>query len=151
MSKSFDRFASIFFLLIGLLFTYESHKISTATYGSEVGPNIFPFVLGIILMLISLRLFYETFRYQEEGKEKQSYDYKSFFIIFFAAVLYVFFLEKIGYVICTFLFLLISFQTLEKGKWLTSIIIALVFSVGTFYLYVNVLKGSLPSPDWLPL
>ncbi|GGE60143.1 tripartite tricarboxylate transporter TctB family protein [Priestia taiwanensis] len=150
MSKSFDRFASIFFLLIGFLFTYESQKISTSAYGSNVGPNIFPFVLGIILMLISLRLLYETFRYKEEGKEKQSYDYKSFFIIFFTACLYVFFLETIGYVICTFIFLLISFQTLEKGKWLTSIIVSSSFAVGTFYVYVHVLKGALPSPEWLP-
>jgi putative tricarboxylic transport membrane protein len=151
MNKLFDRGASIFFLLFGLLFTYESQKISTATYGSNVGPNVFPFVLGIILMLISLRLLYETFQYKEEGSEKQVYDYKGFFIIFFTAGLYVFFLEKIGYVICTFLFLLLSFQVMEKGKWIMSTIIALCFSIGTFYVYVNVLKGSLPSPDWLPL
>ncbi|HLG28000.1 MAG TPA: tripartite tricarboxylate transporter TctB family protein, partial [Paenisporosarcina sp.] len=54
MSKTFDRFASIAFLLIGLLFVVESRSISQSAYGSSVGPNIFPLALGIILILLSI-------------------------------------------------------------------------------------------------
>ncbi len=58
MSKTFDRFAGIAFLLIGLLFVLESRKISKSSYGSEVGPDIFPIGLGILLILLSARLIY---------------------------------------------------------------------------------------------
>lgn len=144
MSKTFDRYASIAFLLIGLLFVIESSKIANSAYGSTVGPKIFPLGLGIILMLLSLRLLYETFKYKSEETSTEKLQYKKFLIIFVSALLYAFLLEKIGYVIATFTFLLISFQTMERGKIIPSVIIATVFSGGVYYFFVEILGGSLP-------
>jgi putative tricarboxylic transport membrane protein len=150
MSKQFDRYASCLFLIIGAAFIFESRKISESAYGSNVGPDIFPMGLGIMLVLLSIRLFAETFRYAQRTKEKISYDYKRFMIMFVSAVLYAYFLEDIGYVVGTFLFLLIGFQTMEKGKWLSSILISGLFSYDVYFLFVEVLKGSLPGlPAWL--
>ncbi|MFC4410794.1 tripartite tricarboxylate transporter TctB family protein [Chungangia koreensis] len=145
MSKTFDRFAGIAFLLVGLLFVIESQKISESAYGSNVGPSIFPTGLGILLILLSARLIYETFKYKTEEGITEKIQYKKFLIIFVSAVLYAFFLEKIGYVITTFAFLLISFQTMERGKWISSFVIAAAFSFGIYYLFSEVLGGSLPS------
>lgn len=144
MSKTFDRYAGIAFLLIGLLFVIESQKISATAYGSNVGPSIFPTVLGILLILLSIRLIYETFKYKKETSAKESLQYKKFLVIFVSAILYAFLLEKIGYIVTTFAFLLISFQTMEKGKWIQSIIIAAAFSIGVYYLFSELLGGSLP-------
>lgn len=144
MSVKFDRVAGIAFLLVGLLFFIESQKISDSAYGSSVGPKIFPMGLGLILIALSIRLLYETFKYKTEEMAKEKLEYKKFFIIFGSALLYAFFLEKIGYVVSTFLFLLIAFQTLERGKIIYSIIISTVFSVGVYYLFSELLGGSLP-------
>lgn len=144
MSVKFDRVAGIAFLLVGLLFFIESQKISDSAYGSSVGPKIFPMGLGLILIALSIRLLYETFKYKTEEMVKEKLEYKKFFIIFGSALLYAFFLEKIGYVVSTFLFLLIAFQTLERGKIIYSIIISTVFSVGVYYLFSELLGGSLP-------
>lgn len=150
MSKQFDRYASFIFLITGAAFIFESRKISESAYGSNVGPDIFPMSLGIILVLLSIRLFWETFRYSQRPQEKMAYDYKRFLIIFVSAVLYGYFLEDIGYVIGTFLFLLIGFQMMEKGRWISSIVISGLFSYGIYFLFVEVLKGSLPGfPVWL--
>jgi putative tricarboxylic transport membrane protein len=74
---------------------------------------------------------------------------KAFIIIFLAALLYIAALETIGYVITTFVFLLICFQVMERGKWVRSIVISACFSAGIYYLFVVVLKGTLPSfPVW---
>lgn len=144
MNKKFDRVAGIAFLLFGILFFIESQKISDSAYGSSVGPKIFPMGLGIILTALSIRLLYETFKYKAEDTEKEKLQYKKFFIIFGSAILYAFFLEKIGYVVSTFLFLLITFQTLERGKIVYSIIISTVFSVSVYYMFSGLLGGSLP-------
>lgn len=152
MNKTFDRYSSIVYLVVGAAFMLLSQNISTSAYGSDVGPNIFPFGLGLLLVLLSLRLLYETFRYPDASKEKTSLDYKKFGILFLSAVLYAYFLEDIGYVIGTFLFLLIGFQTLEKGKWLQSIVISALLSIGVYYVFVEILQGSLPGfPVWLGL
>ncbi|MGN7387315.1 tripartite tricarboxylate transporter TctB family protein [Sporosarcina sp. SAFN-015] len=144
MSKTFDRYASIAFLLIGLLFVIESMKIANSAYGSTVGPKIFPLGLGIILILLSLRLLYETFKYKTETTTSEKLQYKKFLIILVSAALYAFLLEKIGYVISTFLFLLIAFQTMERGRIVPSLIIATVFSFGVYYFFAEFLGGSLP-------
>ncbi|WP_123039981.1 tripartite tricarboxylate transporter TctB family protein [Cohnella candidum] len=153
MNKTFDRFASVAFLAIGTLFVIESRKISESAYGSNVGPDIFPMYLGVILVLLSLRLFYETFRYRTDGKaEKEKLDYKRFSVILGAAILYAYFLEDIGYVISTFLFLVIGFQTMQKGKLWVSAVISALFTLVVYFVFVEVLKGSLPGfPSWLGL
>lgn len=153
MSKTFDRFASLAFLLVGILFMVESRKISASAYGSQVGPDIFPFGLGLVCSLLAVSLLLQTFRYPKSAEAtKTAYDYKRFGVIFLTALLYAFFLEEIGFVIGTFVFLLIGFQTMEKGKWLSSTVIAAAFSYGLYYLFVQLLQGTLPGwPVWFGL
>ncbi|QCR31658.1 tripartite tricarboxylate transporter TctB family protein [Lysinibacillus sp. SGAir0095] len=146
MVKSFDKISGIVFLVISLLFISGSLQISGSAYGSAVGPKTYPLILGIVLGLLSLRLLYESFKKnaETEQKEKSQMYYKNFGIIVVSAILYVFLLEIIGFVISTFLFLLIAFQVMEKGKMISSIIIAAVFSMGVYLMYVNLLGGTLP-------
>ncbi|MBL5778820.1 tripartite tricarboxylate transporter TctB family protein [Bacillus sporothermodurans] len=148
MSIKFDRIAAVVFLAVGVLFMIGSKHLASSSYGSKVGPDIFPFILGIILSLLSIRLFYESLRTQGQGK-KEVLQYKPFLIIFAATLIYILTLETIGYVITTFLFLFICFQTMERKKWITSIIISAGFSGAVYYLFVGLLKGKLPGwPIW---
>ena len=150
MNRNFDRYAGILFLAVAAFFILESKSISTSSYGSTVGPNIFPLGLGILLGIMSIRLIYETFRYQYEVKEKVKLEYMRFGILLAASVIYCLFLDEIGYAVCTFLFLLIGFQTMKKGKLLSSILISATFSVGVFYIFNELLNVPLPSSsNWL--
>jgi putative tricarboxylic transport membrane protein len=149
MDIRFDRFAAIMFLAVGVLFMIGSRQIGSSAYGSEVGPDIFPFFLGIILVLLSIRLFYETFRSQGQTAKQEKLQYKPFLIIFAMTLAYILTLETIGYVITTFIYLFVCFQTMERSKWLTSLLISACFSGVVYYLFVNVLKGTLPGwPVW---
>jgi putative tricarboxylic transport membrane protein len=149
MEIRFDRIAAVLFLTVGILFIIGSNHISSSSYGSVVGPNIFPLFLGIILALLAIRLFYETFSGLKQEEKKEELQYKPFLIIFVATLLYVLTLETIGYVITTFIFLFVCFQTMERTKWKSSLIIAAGFSGVVYYLFVYVLKGTLPGwPIW---
>jgi putative tricarboxylic transport membrane protein len=149
MNKTFDRYTGLIFLLIGAGFMFESFRISKSAYGSDVGPNVFPFLLGLILVLLSIKLLLETLRYNTFQAKKRALQYKKFFVILGATVLYALLLEKLGYVITTFLFLVVSFQTMEKGHWLKTILISGSFSYGIYFVYVKILQGTLPGwPIW---
>ncbi|MEH7332557.1 tripartite tricarboxylate transporter TctB family protein [Neobacillus drentensis] len=149
MAIKFDRVASIVFLAVGVLFIVGSRHISSSSYGSVVGPDIFPFILGILLVLLSIRLFFEANQSKGATGNKEKLDYKPFLIIFVATLLYILTLETIGYVITTFLFLLVCFQTMERKKLIMSIIISAAFSGLVYFLFVDVLKGTLPGwPIW---
>lgn len=54
MNKTADRIAAVAFLAVGALFMVESLRISKSAYGSAVGPNVFPFLLGLVLVLLSV-------------------------------------------------------------------------------------------------
>lgn len=144
VNLSFDRIISILFLLIGVGFIAGSLQIPETAYGSNVGPDVFPTALGVILILLSFRLFFETRISYSEKIQKVKIEYKRFLIIFISAILYVFFLEKLGYVMTTFLFLIIGFQVMEKGGWLKTVLIAGGFSLGIYFVFVKLLEGSLP-------
>lgn len=147
---SFDRYASLLFALIGAAFLIESRNIANSAYGSQVGPNVFPFLLGLILILLSVKLFLESFKtVQNNNKTREKLMIKRFMIILTASILYAALLETIGYLISTFVFLFVSFQTMEKGGWIKNVLIAGAFSFCVYYLFVVVLKGSLPGlPVW---
>ncbi|MGM7720177.1 tripartite tricarboxylate transporter TctB family protein [uncultured Metabacillus sp.] len=150
MSKTFDRYSSIVYLMIGIFFISESRNISDTAYGSNVGPDIFPTILGAILILLSIRLFYETFHYLDPATEKEVLDYKPFFSILISALFYALLLESVGFILTTFLFLLICFQVMDRKQLIKSAVIAACFSGGVYYLFVEVLEGSLPGwPIWL--
>lgn len=149
MAHHFDRYAGILFLLIGIGFVVESRKIAESAYGSNVGPDIFPMGLGIVLILLSIRLLIET-KGNAKGPSKGKYEYKRFTTILIASIFYGLLLESMGYVITTFVFLVICFQTMEKGNWLNTFLVSAGFSYGVYFLYVNVLNGSLPGfPVWI--
>ena len=150
MDKTFDRYTGILFLAIAAFFIVGSENISTSAYGSTVGPNIFPLGIGILLGLMSIRLIYETFRYQKEEKKEEKLEYKRFAVLLAASVLYCLLLEDVGYAVTTFLFLLIGFQTMKKGKIIASLLISASFSFGVFYIFNNLLNVPLPSSSsWL--
>lgn len=149
MNKTADRIAAVAFLAVGALFMVESLRISKSAYGSVVGPNVFPFLLGLVLVLLSIKLLFETRGYPDVAGEKLQRQYKKFLIILAAAIAYAALLETVGYVIMTFLFLVVGFQTMEKGSLWKSIAIAAGFSLGVYGLYVKLLQGTLPSwPIW---
>lgn len=154
MSYTFDKTFSIILLALSILFIFQATQISDSAYGSTVGPKIFPLGLGIILGLLSLQLFYESWKNAVRERvtgapttstKISSTELKKFLIILGSALAYVFFLEKIGYMITTFIFLCISFQTMERTKLIYSIFIAAGFSLGVYYLFTSLLGGSLPS------
>jgi putative tricarboxylic transport membrane protein len=150
MELKFDYIASVFFLAVGILFIIGSKQLESSSYGSTVGPDIFPLILGSALVLLSIRLFYETFITKNQQGTKEKLQYKPFLIIFAATLVYILTLETIGYVITTFLFLFVCFQTMERSKVILSLIISAFFSGLVYFLYVGVLKGTLPGwPIWL--
>ena len=91
---------------------------------------------GILNLIAALR--------DKSEKKGKALEYKQFLIILGCLLLYAFLLEPVGYLITTFLFLLITFQTMQKGQILKSAIIAAAFAGGIYYLYVEVAMGSLP-------
>lgn len=150
MKKTFDTIAGCAFLVVGLFFVVGSQGISRSSYGSNVGPDVFPFGLGIILMLLAVIVIYQARRLKDNAKEKGARDTKRLGFLLLATVVYVFVFETLGYVISTFGYLVFVFQLMERKRLITSIAISAFFSCFVYYVYVTVFQGTLPPlPVWL--
>lgn len=143
MNKSFDLYASIVFLVLGVAIYLYSQTLTVANLGIAIGPKALPSFLAVILVILSAANLFAALKSKASSK-KQDLEYKKFFIILVSLILYALLIEPLGYVISTFIFLMIGFQTMEKGKYLTSAAIAAAFAGGIYYVYVEVFLGVLP-------
>ena len=144
VDKTFDRYASIVFLALGIAVFVYIQNIEISTAGSSIGPKELPAFLALVLIVLSVANLLVTIRSKESSKQEKRLEYKKFLTIFGSLLLYALLIETIGYVISTFLFLMVGFQTIEKGGYLKSALIAAAFAGGVYYLYVEVALGVLP-------
>jgi len=150
MKKTFDTIAGCVFLVVGLFFVVGSQGISRSSYGSNVGPDVFPFGLGIILMLLAVIVIYQARRLKDHAKGKGARDARRLGFLLLATVVYVFVFETLGYVISTFGYLVFVFQVMERKRLIASIAISAFFSCFVYTIYVTVFQGTLPPlPVWL--
>ena len=140
----FDRYASIVFMVLGVSLFFYAPTLTVSSTGSSIGPKELPLFLSVVLVLFSLINLVNAIRAKSPTKKEEGLEYKKFLILLGLLLAYVFLLEPLGYVISTFLFLLAAFQTMEKGAYWKSVLIAAAFSGGVYYLYVNVALGVLP-------
>ncbi len=146
MSHRFDFFASLVFFILGMAFVFGARDLAGAVYGSSITSGTFPMVFGWAFTGLSALLLIETLRKAAAVKtESNPRFYKRFLTIFVAAVAYILLLETLGYVLTTFLFLMVSFQAMEKGSLIKSALVAAGFALGIYVLFVVLLKGSLPA------
>jgi putative tricarboxylic transport membrane protein len=149
-NKTFDTIAGCFFLVVGMFFIVASTGISASSYGSKVGPNIFPTALGVILVLLSVIVIYQARRYRTAAEGKGQRNYKRFALVLSSTFIYILLFEPLGYVISTFLYLHFVFQVMDRKKPLYALLIAAFFSAAVYGIYVVVLQGTLPPfPEWL--
>jgi putative tricarboxylic transport membrane protein len=144
----FDRYASVVFIALGVSLFFYSQTLTTSSTGGSIGPKELPMFLAVALTITAVLNLAAAIRSRSSGKKK-GLEYRKFLIILGLLLLYVFLLEPLGYVISTFLFLMGAFQTMEKGQYLKSALIAAAFSGGVYLLYVKVALGVLPGFPFL--
>ncbi|MCX7781141.1 MAG: tripartite tricarboxylate transporter TctB family protein [Negativicutes bacterium] len=149
MNKTFDRYASIVFLVLGVALFFYSQTLTAASAGAAIGPKELPMFLAVALVILSIINLVQAIRSKVPDKKETGLEYKKFFIILVSLLLYALLIEPLGYVISTFIFLFVGFQTMEKGEYLKSALIAAAFAGGIYYLYVEVAMGVLPGFPFL--
>lgn len=145
----FDRYASVVFIALGVSLFFYSQTLTTTSTGGSIGPKELPMFLAVALTFTAILNLVAAIRSRSSEKKEKGLEYRKFLIILGLLLLYVFLLEPLGYVISTFLFLMGAFQTMEKGQYLKSALIAAAFSGGVYLLYVKVALGVLPGFPFL--
>lgn len=150
--KKADRIFAIICLGLSGWLIQESFKYDYMTMYTP-GPGFHPFWLGICLGLLSLYLLFDTFRRRDTKEEGQSYLpgkkglIRVGLILLITAVLALL-MTRLGFILSSFLFIVLTLFILEKFKIIKSIAYGAVMSGAIFLIFRYWLEVDLPK-GWL--
>ena len=141
--------SSLVGLGLGFLFLIASLREGLFRKGVP-GPGFLPFITALILMGLSLMVFFPALgkkRGAGETVEKffpEKDSFKKIFLGLGALFLYGISLEYLGYIVTTVLFLAFTFRLMEKEKWKGPLLFAVSTAFLTYLLFVVLLEVQLP-------
>lgn len=144
-----DVVSSLFWLAFGLLFTIGGLKHGLIRQGIP-GPGALPFIVGLILTLLSLAVLIPAiFRKREKGdKFSLSGDsVRKVGLALMALLAYGFLLKPLGFLLTTLIFLIVVLRFIEPQKWTTVLSFSFLTAVGA-YLIFAALRVELPKGLW---
>ncbi|MDW7669252.1 MAG: tripartite tricarboxylate transporter TctB family protein [Bacillota bacterium] len=134
------------FFLFGLLWFTMSFNLASSNFGGGLGlgPDFFPRLLSILMMIFSLIQLVRTFRKDKKEALKLNIHGLSVIMII-SCITYLFAIGIIGYLVSTFLFLTIVIYVLSGKKSIKDTAIALGISLALYGIFHLVLKVPLPT------
>jgi putative tricarboxylic transport membrane protein len=145
------RFATpLFFMIVGFIYLVSTLNLPKARLGDPNGPMYFPMIIALVLIGASAVYFFQEWKLRKEEfkdfrliKEGKAPFYLITTIVLM--LIYTFLFERIGFLFSTILFLGgLMFLLNGRKKWIYNIIIAVVFSIVTWYSFAVLLQVSLP-------
>ena len=154
--RKYNLYSSIFLFLIGWGSILGGVKYQFGSLYSP-GPGFLPVILGGILSLLSIGLFFTAFFSHILPSEKIAFqkpdkNWRNILSSIFALISYTVLLNYLGYALSTFIFLFYLFRFIGKKKWWISILIAALASVITYIGFAVALGIPLPKCmfiDWV--
>jgi len=147
MRKRIDFYTGLFWFLFSLVTCIEAHRLNLGDI-HQPGPGFFPFWTGIIMAILSLIVLFQSIR-EKESKDSMVQDepFGSWNIVVVLAVLTIYFLslEKVGFLLNTFLFIGIMLKLIYFQSWRTTILGALGTAIAAQLLFNVLLNAQIPS------
>jgi putative tricarboxylic transport membrane protein len=137
-----DLTSSLFWLAIAIFFAVDSVMHLRLGTLHQPGPGFFPFWAGVVLALLSLMSLFGSLK-KRDMLSLSGFKSPKLLLVTGALLAYLLLLETLGFLIVTFLFLLLLFRLGYRG-WGVSAVLALTAAVASFAIFQLWLKTQLP-------
>ena len=135
---------ALFWVAVGVLVCYGATRLGLGSV-TEPGSGFIFFWSGLILVLLSLVALAESLRGSEEGiPEVGEMNWVKITLVLLSLLLYAFFLERLGFVITTFVLLSFLLGLIEETNWARAFGVASAAVLGSFSIFELWLKIRLP-------
>ena len=136
--------SALFWVVLGMLVCYGATRLGLGTV-TEPGSGFIFFWSGVILVLLSLVALAESLRGGEDATaEVSAINWRKVALVLLALLLYAFFLERLGFVLTTFLLLSFLLAMIQETHWGRSLGVAGAAALGSFAIFELWLKIRLP-------
>jgi hypothetical protein len=141
-----DIVSSIFWVLLAIYFTIESYRFGLGDWGMP-GPGYFPFGAGLLFGIISLSVMLSALRKVPKEMPRESLErlqWKNIVLIIAGMLAYILCLNKVGFIVCTFLLVVFFIRIVAHWRWFNSIVIALSITLAFHLFFDALLNAQLP-------
>ena len=142
MIQKRDLFASLFGILLGAAVIIGSVRLRLGT-PTEPQPGFFPFMAGMILIVLCGLLLIWAFSGRSPGGETIG-EIQRPVILILGLFVYSVVLDLLGYVIATMILSGVVLRILDTKGWWKIAAISVVLSFGTYFLFDRLLDVPLP-------
>ncbi len=141
--KISDMGSSVFLMVLGGLVAWQAEKLSIGGIHAP-GPGFFPFYLSLLLILIGIAIFVQGLREKPEQKEAAPRKMRMA-VTLIAIFIYPFLLEPLGYLLTTFLLMLLIIKMMLEKVWWFAPSLAFVISLFSYIIFKMWLQVLLPT------
>jgi len=135
---------ALFWVALGILVCYGAVRLGVGT-ATEPGSGFIFFWSGLILVVLSLIAFAQSLRDGEEANPGTgAMNWRKITFVLLAILSYAFFLEKLGFVLTTFVLMSFLLAMIEGKHWSKSLGVAGAAAAGSFAIFELWLKIRLP-------
>jgi len=135
-------------LFIGVMGAFSSTQLSMGIF-KHPGPGFFPFGLAVILAFLALVLIFQSRR--KEGVPVPFWPERAWLRPLLGAaifLLYAFSLGYLGFILTTFLFLVVWMWGVERIRWPTITAISVGVTAVLYFIFEYFLEVPLPTGFW---
>lgn len=142
-----EQVGSAIWLVIGIIIALNAHTYELGTLAAPES-GLMPFLAGLAICAFAFIGFVHGTLQHKRGigwkPVLQGSLWQKSFIVFIALLCYALFLTKLGFLLCTMIFLGFLFRTVKPMKWRWVILGSILFSLGAFAIFQLWLKAQLP-------
>ncbi len=138
-----EKLFSIGLCIVSVAIYYCTTQFNLSFIGTTgVGPAFFPKIICIVLFVLSCILFVSNSRKNESCIEVKNTKYT--LLVMVICVLYIFIIDKIGYLVSTILFAFVVITLLKNTSIKIKLSFSIIFPICLYLLFTYIFKVSLP-------
>lgn len=144
--RTLNQRISVVLLLIAIGYLILSFRLPSFAY-TEVDAGVIPIFLGILLIVLAVCLYFSKDSETEEQKARRDIpkkDILALIVVFAFVFVYIMFLEILGFIIMSGLFIYFCSWFLGFKKYITNVLTAIIFPLCMYFAFTELLKISLP-------
>jgi len=144
-------------LVLGVVYLFMTLRLPDVSIGDPLGPKLFPMIVGVGALLSGVLLVAGELRAAKSGRRQRADEetaversarkalYGKIGLTILAGLVYGLLLDTVGYLISTFVFMMILMCLVNTIRRMAeNTIISLGFSVITYVLFATIFQVSLP-------
>lgn len=146
MLASINRKLGLLIFIVAAVYLYLSFQLPNYEY-APIDADVIPKGLGILLLVLSVFLFFSRVVETDAEKAKRNIPKKELGVIaavFAMIFVYILLFEAIGFIITTTLFIFFCSWFLGYRAWKTNILVSLLFPIIMYAIFVFALGIVLP-------